>query len=66
MVDPRALGHENGINSAILRYDGAQEVEPTQLDVPSTNPLYEWNLRALTDPAVVRICNIDMSMSHQG
>ncbi|PIL30421.1 transporter [Ganoderma sinense ZZ0214-1] len=51
MMSRRALGSAKGINSAILRYDGAPEEEPTQGEVNSTNPLREYNLHALTDPA---------------
>ncbi|ESK87140.1 laccase [Moniliophthora roreri MCA 2997] len=38
------LGFANGINSAILRYVGAEEAEPPVLDVTSTNQLNEANL----------------------
>nr|AXY79772.1 laccase [Lignosus rhinocerotis] len=44
-------GFANGINSAILRYDGAPEEEPTTVQDTSTNELKEFNLRPLTDPA---------------
>ncbi|PIL30422.1 transporter [Ganoderma sinense ZZ0214-1] len=50
MFDPHAMGTANGINSAILRYEGAPEEEPTHDEFHSTNPLYEWNLHPLTDP----------------
>jgi iron transport multicopper oxidase len=34
----------NGLNSAILRYNGAPRVEPTTPEVPSVNPMREENL----------------------
>ncbi|KAG2031895.1 laccase [Suillus americanus] len=40
-----------GLNSAILRYVGAQEMEPIHRYSNSTNPLLEHNLHALEDPA---------------
>ncbi|KAG2359528.1 laccase [Suillus spraguei] len=40
-----------GTNSAILRYQGAQQVEPTTVNTTSTNPLQETNLHALVNPA---------------
>ncbi|KAJ7874967.1 laccase [Mycena olivaceomarginata] len=40
-------GFEGGINSAILRYRGAPDVEPTATNAPSTNPLVETALRPL-------------------
>ncbi|KAJ3555953.1 hypothetical protein NM688_g2291 [Phlebia brevispora] len=44
-------GFAGGINSAILRYVGADEVEPTTPLVNSTNPLNEANLHPLANPA---------------
>ncbi|KAJ3555038.1 hypothetical protein NM688_g2790 [Phlebia brevispora] len=44
-------GFAGGINSAILRYAGADEVEPTTPLVASTNPLSELNLHPLTNAA---------------
>ncbi|KAI3606080.1 laccase [Moniliophthora roreri] len=44
------LGFANGINSAILRYVGAEEAEPPVLDVTSTNQLNEANLVPLENP----------------
>jgi len=35
---------DGGINSAILRYAGAADVEPTSNQTASTNPLVETNL----------------------
>ncbi|KAG2069767.1 laccase [Suillus decipiens] len=40
-----------GTNSAILRYIGAPNVEPTTVNTTSTNPLEETNLHALINPA---------------
>ncbi|KAG2047768.1 laccase [Suillus hirtellus] len=36
--------------SAILRYEGATETEPTTVDTPSTHPLRETDLHALINP----------------
>nr|CAR47803.1 multiple oxidase [Phlebia tremellosa] len=44
-------GFEGGINSAILRYAGADEVEPTTALVASTSPLAEGDLHPLDNPA---------------
>lgn len=46
-----APGFEGGRNSAILRYAGAPASEPTTTMTPSSNPLREINLHALTNPA---------------
>ena len=54
MADNRSLGYAGGINSAILRYDGAPAEEPCEQVVQSSNPLHEYNLHSLTDPAAVR------------
>ncbi|ESK86292.1 laccase [Moniliophthora roreri MCA 2997] len=43
-------GYTNGINSAILRYDTAEEEEPDVLDITSTNPLSEADLVPLENP----------------
>ena len=49
------VGFTDGINSAILRYDGAAEAEPTATTAPtSTNPLVETNLHPLVAMPVVR------------
>ncbi|KAG1841208.1 laccase [Suillus subluteus] len=40
-----------GTNSAILRYQGAPQVEPTTVNTTSTNPLVETNLHALINPS---------------
>ncbi|KAF7795688.1 hypothetical protein EIP86_006853 [Pleurotus ostreatoroseus] len=44
-------GFAGGINSAILRYTGANETEPTTNETTSTNPLSESNLVPLTNAA---------------
>ncbi|KAG1822300.1 laccase [Suillus variegatus] len=41
-----------GVNSAILRYQGAPAVNPITVTLPSTNPLQETNLHALGSPGV--------------
>ena len=48
-------GYDNGINSAILRYVGAPEVEPTTNATSSTMPLKETDLHPLTPMPVVRM-----------
>ncbi len=58
MLNESAFGYANGINSAILRYDGAREEEPNQAVANSINPLFEYNLHPLTDPAAVRLSRI--------
>ena len=58
MFNTSALASANGINSAILRYEGAPEEEPTHGEVKSTNPLREYNLHSLTDPAAVCLSRI--------
>nr|BAE80732.1 laccase 2 [Flammulina velutipes] len=47
---PGPTGFEDGINSAILRYSGAAEAEPTDDTVESTNPLDENALVPLENP----------------
>lgn len=49
----KAWGYANGVNSAILRYDGAPNSDPTSVQSPSVIPLNEVNLHPLTDPAAV-------------
>ena len=45
---------DDGLNSAILRYDGAEPTEPSVISVPvSTNPLVETALRPLNSMPVV-------------
>ena len=48
-IGPSGFG--GGVNSAILRYVGAPEIDPTTPLVNSTRPLNETNLQPLTDPA---------------
>jgi iron transport multicopper oxidase len=45
-------GFANGINSAILRYVGAADADPTTNATTSTIPLVETNLHPLNQPAV--------------
>nr|UYM28070.1 laccase 7 [Trametes polyzona] len=45
------VSFSGGVNSAILRYSGAAEVEPTTELVTSTNPLVETDLVPLENPA---------------
>ena len=58
MLNTSALGTAHGINSAILRYDGAPEEEPRQEGPKSVNPLREWNLHPLENPAAVCLCDL--------
>nr|ACZ58368.1 laccase [Cerrena sp. WR1] len=44
-------GFDNGINSAILRYSGANETEPTTTQTTATAALSEASLVPLEDPA---------------
>lgn len=46
-------GFDNGINSAILRYSGANETEPITNQTTATAALNEANLVPLEDPAAV-------------
>lgn len=46
-------GFAGGLNSAILRYVGAPDTDPTTTQTPSVIPLVEANLHALVDPAAV-------------
>ena len=49
------VGFTNGINSAILRYDGAAVAEPAAAIPPaSVTPLLETDLHPLVSTAVVR------------
>jgi iron transport multicopper oxidase len=41
------LNYTDGVNSAILRYDGASLVEPTTQNQTSSDPLVETNLHPL-------------------
>ncbi|EJF60579.1 laccase [Dichomitus squalens LYAD-421 SS1] len=47
---PDGQGFAGGINSAILRYVGAPDSDPTTNQTPSVIPLNESNLHALVDP----------------
>lgn len=40
-------GFDNGLNSAILRYSGAPDQDPTTTQTPSVNPLLEQNLQVI-------------------
>ena len=44
-------GFDDGINSAILLYDGAHDKVPNTTQTPSVLPLLETNLHPLTNPA---------------
>jgi len=50
-VDGGPTGFAGGINSAILRYAGAPEVDPTTTQTPSVIPLQEAHLHPLTNAA---------------
>ncbi|OAX41113.1 laccase [Rhizopogon vinicolor AM-OR11-026] len=41
---------DGGMNSAILRYNGAQQVDPTTNDTIAKMALEEWNLHTLINP----------------
>ena len=49
--DIGTTGFANGINSAILRYAGAPDAEPTTTQSTSVIPLVETNLHPLVNPA---------------
>ncbi|KAG1740355.1 laccase [Suillus lakei] len=42
--------YDGGMNSAILRYKGASEADPTTVNTPPENPLQETNLHTLINP----------------
>nr|UES62897.1 laccase 4 [Cyathus bulleri] len=44
------LGFSGGINSAVLRYIGAPNADPTTTQTPSTAPLQETDLHPLSNP----------------
>ncbi len=48
-------GFANGLNSAILRYKGAPDVDPTTIQPVSVAPLLETNLHPLSNPAAVSL-----------
>ena len=59
------VGFTDGINSAILRYDGAAIVEPSATTAPDlTNPLVEANLHPLASMPVV--CTWTLRALHIG
>ncbi|KXN87073.1 Laccase-1 [Leucoagaricus sp. SymC.cos] len=43
-------GFDNGVNSAILRYKGASDADPTSAQGPNSNPLVETSLHPLENP----------------
>ncbi|KAG6810814.1 Acyl-coenzyme A oxidase 2 [Tricholoma furcatifolium] len=45
------VSFDGGLNSAILRYLLAPEIDPNTTQTPNSNPLVETNLHPLTDPA---------------
>ncbi|KAG6811393.1 hypothetical protein H0H92_007637 [Tricholoma furcatifolium] len=50
--DPRGIpGFDGGRNSAIFRYIGAPNTDPTTANTTAKNPLQESNLHPLTNPA---------------
>jgi len=49
-LDGGPTGFKGGINSAILRYAGSPEMDPTTTQSKSIIPLMESNLRPLEDP----------------
>ena len=62
-------GFSGGINSAILRYSGADDAEPTTNQTTSTSPLVETNLHPSENPGAVSITlspflNFTDSMDH--
>ncbi|KAJ3568733.1 hypothetical protein NP233_g5527 [Leucocoprinus birnbaumii] len=50
LPDRGPKGFDNGVNSAILRYSGASNSDPTGTQTTSTNPLVETNLHPLENP----------------
>lgn len=62
-----------GTNSAILRYQGAPNTDPTTVNTESQNPLLETNLHALINPGAPGIpgygkadINLDLSVVNKG
>ncbi|KAF8998386.1 laccase [Cyathus striatus] len=41
---------DGGLNSAILRYNGADDVDPVTVQLPNSNPMVETNLHPLENP----------------
>ncbi|KAI0800683.1 laccase E [Fomes fomentarius] len=59
-------GFADGVNSAILRYDGAAEDEPTTSQTPFSNPLVETDLHtldALTVPGTATRGGVDLAIN---
>jgi iron transport multicopper oxidase len=59
-------GFEGGINSAILRYKGAKNIDPTTQQTPSVLPLQEFNLHPLKTrgaPGRPEIGGVDVSLN---
>jgi hypothetical protein len=48
-------GFDGGLNSAILRYDGAEDEDPTTEETDSTAALVETDLVPLDNPGAVSI-----------
>ncbi|KAG1780860.1 laccase [Suillus placidus] len=62
-----------GTNSAILRYQGAPQVDPITINTPAQNPLVETNLHALINPGAPGIpgygnadINLNLQVSNVG
>ncbi|KAG1817498.1 laccase [Suillus subaureus] len=65
--------YEGGTNSAILRYQGAPDVDPTTVNTTSANPLKETDLHALINPGAPGIpeygkadINLNLSVTSEG
>ena len=59
-------GFDGGINSAILRYDGAADVEPITNQTTSVAPLAETDLIPLTDvaaPGEPEVGGVDLAIN---
>lgn len=64
------LGFAGGINSAILRYQGAPAVDPTTTQSTSTMPFNEVNLHALSNPAAPGLpypggADVNINIAHE-
>ncbi|KAG2062736.1 laccase, partial [Suillus decipiens] len=60
--------YAGGTNSAILRYQGAPQVDPTTVETPVQDPLIETNLHALINPGAPGIPgygNADINLNFQ-
>lgn len=51
--DAGPQGFEGGINSAILRYDGAPSIDPKTMESNPVKPLSETDLHPLDGPGVI-------------